>query len=89
MKKHKNGSVTLTAAEIAELNQAYQDMYKLLTDGPGYIGDAFANEPPERLVGIFRWQAQLGVGEFIPADWGIGDDTDYDREFEDWLGEQK
>lgn len=89
MKKHRNGSVTLTAAEIVELNQAYQDMYSILTDAPGYIGDYFQFNDRARLVGVFRWSAQLNGEEFVPEDWGVEENLDYDRDFEDRLEKEK
>jgi hypothetical protein len=44
MKRHKDGRVTLTKEEFAELNQAYQDLYGILTGMPSSIEDIFGKE---------------------------------------------
>ena len=66
MKKHKNGSVTLTRQEIDELNTAYHHLYNLLDDMPAFMSDFF--EDRQDYKNVQRWSAWLDGSEYQDED---------------------
>ena len=79
MKRHRNGSITLTRQEIDELNTAYHNLYNILTDQPADLADYFAEgHQDEEYKSIVKWSAWLDDREYHDYDDGE-EETEEDR----------
>jgi len=67
MRKNEDDSVTLTKREYSELNKAYQKLFRLISDGPTFLGD-YCRDRNEYLR-IVKWQCWLEGEEFRRKDW--------------------
>jgi hypothetical protein len=67
MKKHEDGSVTLTKEELSELNKAYQGLYDIINNGITYIGDYFDDQTD--VMKVRKWSALLNGEKFRRSDW--------------------
>lgn len=57
-RKSDPGSVVLTSREWKSLSRAYSNLYTLLTDQPGYLGDSFVGQK-EEYQEVVEWAERL------------------------------